>query len=122
MRRSRRQLSVVLPAVSVAALVAAAVTLVVRPAAADTNTIANPGFEAGLSAWSCGSAGSAVGGHAHSGSSSLAGTPAGQDNGQCTQTVPVAPSTTYTLSAYVNGSYVYIGVTGSGGENASNWT
>src|SRR5437763_11201368 len=99
--------------VAVAAIATATAAAFVVPAAmaADTNTIANPGFETGLSAWSCGSTGSAVGGHAHSGSSSLAGAASASDNAQCTQTVTVAPSTRYTLSAYVNGSYVYIGVT-----------
>jgi Carbohydrate binding domain len=108
--------------VGIAALAAAMVAMVVHPAAADTNTIANPGFESGLTGWSCTSTGSVVADHAHSGSSSLAGTPDGQDNAQCTQTVSVAPSTKYTLSAWVNGSYVYLGATGTGGGDASTWT
>jgi chitinase len=115
-------LSVGVPTVAVAALVAAGVAVVVRPAAADTNTIANPGFESGLAGWSCTATGSAVGGHAHSGSSALAGTPAGQDNAQCTQTVTVAPNTRYTLSAWVNGAYVFIGATGTGTGDVSTWT
>jgi chitinase len=108
------------PAVAVSVLVAAAVALVVRPADAATNTIANPGFESGLAGWSCGAAGSSAAGHARSGSASLVGAASGSDNAQCTQTVPVAPNTAYTLSAYVNGSYVYLGVTG--GAEASIWT
>jgi hypothetical protein len=119
MRRSGR---LALAAGAVVAVIAAAVAFLVRPAAADTNTISNPGFESGLTGWSCTSGGSAVSGHAHSGSAALAGAPGGQDNAQCTQTVTVAPSTKYTLSAWVNGSYVYIGATGTGSGDVSTWT
>jgi hypothetical protein len=48
----------------------------------------------------------------HSGSYALAGTPSSSDDAQCTQTVSVQPNTSYTLSGYVEGSYVYLGVTG----------
>jgi chitinase len=34
----------------------------------------------------------------------------------------VKPSTTYTLSAWVDGSYVFIGDTGTGGTDTSTWT
>ena len=34
------------------------------------------------------------------------------DDAQCTQTVSVLPNTSYTLSGYVEGAYVYLGVTG----------
>jgi chitinase len=123
-RRSRRFLTVGGPTVAVsvlvAVLVAASVALVVRPAAAATNTIANPGFESGLTGWSCGTAGSSAGGHARSGSSSLVGAASATDNARCTQTVTVTPNTAYTLSAFVNGSFVYLGVTG--GAEASTWT
>jgi chitinase len=122
MPRSGRLLSVGIPTVAVTAVVVAAVAFLVRPASADTNTISNPGFESGLTGWSCTSTGSTGGGHAHSGAASLIGTPAGQDNAQCTQTVTVAPSTSYTLSAWVNGSYVFIGATGTGTSDASTWT
>src|SRR2546423_1342752 len=114
MRRSVRVLAV--GAVAVAA--AAAVALVVRPADAATNTITNAGFESGLAGWSSTSVSSAVTGHAHSGSMSLAGGADNADNAQCTQTVTVAANTNYTLSAFVNGNYVYIGVVGG----ANTWT
>ena len=117
MRRSVRVLA--LGAATVAA--AAAVTLAIRPASA-AETIANPGFESGLANWSCSSVSSAVTGHAHSGSMSLAGGANNSDNAQCTQTVAVNPSTSYTLSAFVNGSYVFIGATGTGTSDPSNWT
>src|SRR4051812_30890642 len=113
MRRYRRLLTVGAPAIGVAATVAGAVALVVGPAAADTNTISNAGFESGLAGWTC-TTGSVVTGHAHSGSSALAGAANNSDNARCTQAVTVAPNTKYTLSAFVNGSYVYIGATGTG--------
>ena len=122
MPRLGRSWSVGIPIVAVTAVVVAAVAFLVRPAAADTNTISNPGFESGLTGWSCTATGTTGGGHAHSGAASLIGTPAGQDNAQCTQTVTVAPSTSYTLSAWVNGSYVYIGATGTGTNDVSTWT
>jgi chitinase len=107
---------------AVAATVAGAVALIVGPAAADTNTVANPGFESGLTGWSCPATASAVTGHARSGTYALQGAATNSDNAQCTQTVTVAPNTTYTLSAYVNGAYVYLGATGTGGGDPSTWT
>ncbi len=91
------------------------------PAQADTNLLANPGFEVGsLSGWSC-EAGDSVGtGHAHSGSYALAGAASSSSTAQCTQTVAVQPNSGYTLTGWVNGSYVYLGV--SGGVTASTWT
>ncbi|WP_457029909.1 chitinase [Kitasatospora sp. P5_F3] len=49
-------------------------------------------------------------------------TPTASDNGQCTTTAPVKPSSTYTLSAWVLGPYVYLGATGTGGSDPSTWT
>ena len=43
----------------------------------------------------------------HSGSHALGATPSSSDDAQCTQTVSVQPNTSYTLSGYVEGSYVY---------------
>jgi chitinase len=56
----------------------------------------------------------------HSGSHALQGIPTNSADAQCTQTVTVTPGQAYTLSGWVNGSYVYIGV--SGGATASTWT
>ncbi len=115
MRRSARI------ALGTAAAAVGAMALAV-PAASAAETIANPGFESGLANWSCTSVSSAVTGHAHSGSMSLAGGANGSDNAQCTQNVSVTPNTRYTLSAFVNGNYVYIGATGTGTSDPSNWT
>ncbi|HEY4021453.1 MAG TPA: carbohydrate binding domain-containing protein [Pseudonocardiaceae bacterium] len=90
--------------------------------AADSNLISNPGFESGLTGWTC-DAGTAavVSSPVHSGTSALAGTPTASATAQCTETVNVAPNSAYTLSGYVQGSYVYLGATGTG-VNASTWT
>ena len=58
----------------------------------------------------------------HGGAAALKGTPAGQDNAKCTQAVAVKPNSTYTLSAWVQGGYSYLGVTGTGTTDVSTWT
>jgi chitinase len=81
--------------------------VVVQPASA-ANLLTNAGFESGsLSGWSC-SGGSVVSSPVHSGSHALAAS----DYGRCAQTVTVRPNTTYTVSAWVRGNPVYLGVTG----------
>ncbi|HEV2344187.1 MAG TPA: carbohydrate binding domain-containing protein [Actinocrinis sp.] len=94
--------------------------LAVPAGAATTNLLANPGFESGnLTGWSCDAGtGSVVGSPVHSGSYALAGAATNSDDAQCTQTVSVLANTSYTLSGYVEGAYVYIGITGG----TSNWT
>jgi hypothetical protein len=88
--------------------------------AATTNLLTNPGFETGnLSGWSCDAGtGSVVASPVHSGSHALAGAATSSDDAQCTQTVSVQPNTQYTLSGYVEGNYVYIGVA----SGSSTWT
>jgi chitinase len=98
----------------------AALVLVVAGAqqASAANILANSGFEAGtLSGWAC-SAGSAVTSPVHSGSYALAGAATASDNAKCTQTVTVVPNTTYTVSAWVQGNPVYLGIT----NGPSTWT
>ncbi|GAA4232729.1 glycoside hydrolase family 18 protein [Actinomadura meridiana] len=81
------------------------------PAHAD-NVLANAGFESGsLSGWTC-AGGSVVSTPVRTGSYALAGGVSTGSTGQCTQTVNVQPNTAYSLSAWVRGSYVYMGVTG----------
>ncbi|MET7612667.1 carbohydrate binding domain-containing protein [Streptomyces seoulensis] len=84
------------------------------------NVLTNPGFESGgLSPWTCsGNLGSVVSSPVHSGSKALQGAVSSSDTAQCAQTVAVKPNTTYTLSGWVRGSYVYLGVDGG----ASTWT
>src|SRR3979411_203514 len=90
---------------------------------AATNLVANPGFEtASLAPWTCDAGTSKVGtSPVHSGSYALAATPTSNLTAQCSQTVSVQPNTSYTLSAWVLGNYAYIGVTGSGTTDTSNW-
>ncbi|MBT2478020.1 glycoside hydrolase family 18 protein [Streptomyces sp. ISL-94] len=91
--------------------------------AADVNVARNGGFESGLANWSCtGGSGAAVSSPVYAGAGALKGTPAGQDNARCSQTVTVKPNSTYTLSAQAQGSYVYLGATGTGTQDVSTWT
>ncbi|MFI8437680.1 chitinase [Streptomyces sp. NPDC079020] len=108
-----------------AALLAAGTLVASAPAAgaADADLARNGGFEAGLDGWSCtGGSGAAVSTPARSGTSALRATPAGSDNAKCSQTVTVRPDSTYTLSAWVQGSYVYLGAAGTGTTDVSTWT
>ncbi|WP_034091147.1 carbohydrate binding domain-containing protein [Streptacidiphilus albus] len=116
-----------LAGVSAAAVISTGLVMAgtVTAGAATTNLVANPGFESGLADWTC-SSGTAttVSSPVHSGVSALEATPTGQDDAQCTQTISVQPNSQYTLSAYVEGSYVYLGATGTGLTAAapSTWT
>ncbi|MEU5892996.1 carbohydrate binding domain-containing protein [Streptomyces sp. NPDC047461] len=84
------------------------------------NVLTNPGFESGaLSPWSCtGNLGSVVSSPVRAGSKALAGAVSSSDIAKCSQTVAVRPNTAYTLSGWVRGSYVYLGVDGA----SSTWT
>ncbi|MGW7361649.1 chitinase [Streptomyces sp. NPDC054802] len=91
--------------------------------AADVNVAKNAGFESGLANWTCsGGSGAAVSSPVHGGASALKATPAGQDNAKCSQSVAVKPNSTYSLSAWVQGAYVYLGASGTGTTDVSTWT
>ncbi|MFE2030883.1 chitinase [Streptomyces hygroscopicus] len=91
--------------------------------AAAANLAQNPGFESGLSGWTCSAgSGSTVASPVHGGSAALKATPAGTDNARCAQTVAVRPNSSYTLTAWVQGSYVYLGASGTGTTDVSTWT
>ncbi|MGW8762088.1 chitinase [Streptomyces sp. NPDC055815] len=99
--------------------------LALTPAAqaADTELARNGGFEAGLDGWSCtAGSGTVVPSPVHGGTKALQATPAGSDNAKCSQTVTVKPNSTYTLSGWVRGSYVYLGASGTGTTDVSTWT
>ncbi|MBD0422939.1 glycoside hydrolase family 18 protein [Streptomyces sp. NPDC052309] len=120
-RRRRRRLGTWSGAVTAA--LALAVTAVGPASAADVNNVKNAGFESGLSSWTCSAnSGTTVASPAHAGSAALKATPAGQDNARCSQSVAVKPNSTYTLSAWVQGGYSYLGVTGTGTTDVSTWT
>ncbi|GLW91646.1 chitinase [Actinokineospora globicatena] len=90
--------------------------------AAAANLVANPGFEAGsLSGWTCSGGGSVTGGDKRTGNYALTAAPAGSDNARCSQSVTVNPSSRYTLTAWVKGSYVYLGASGTGTTDVSTW-
>ncbi|MGW0856475.1 chitinase [Streptomyces sp. NPDC002690] len=106
-------------------LLAAGTLAAVAPAAvaADTDLARNGGFESGLTDWACSAgSGTTVSTPVHGGSSALKATPAGSDYANCAQTVTVKPGSTYTLSAWVQGDYVYLGATGTGTTDVSTWT
>jgi chitinase len=94
-----------------------------QASAADVNNARNSGFESGLGNWTCSAnSGTTVSSPVHGGTAALKATPAGQDNAQCTQSVAVKPNSTYSLSAWVQGGYTYLGVTGTGTTDVSTWT
>ncbi|MFJ6575662.1 chitinase [Streptomyces sp. NPDC091368] len=99
--------------------------LALTPAAqaADTELARNGGFEAGLDGWTCtAGSGAVVPTPVHGGTKALQATPAGSDNAKCSQTVTVKPNSSYTLSGWVRGSYVYLGASGTGTTDVSTWT
>ncbi|MFE3109521.1 chitinase [Kitasatospora indigofera] len=91
--------------------------------AADVELIANGGFEYGnhLTNWNC-PAGTTPTTPADHSSIALQVTPTSSDSGECTQTVTVKPSSTYTLRSEVQGPYVYLGARGTGGADPSTWS
>ncbi|AUG80929.1 hypothetical protein CFP65_6267 [Kitasatospora sp. MMS16-BH015] len=124
-----------LSAFAATAALAAFGTAVPTTAHADTpavNLATNPGFEiptlpladwGSIPGWNCTAGEASVTTAAHSGSSALAVTPASAgSNGECYQTVSVRPNTSYTLSAWVHGSYVFLDATGTGHDVPPAWT
>ncbi|MBO1330607.1 chitinase [Streptomyces sp. VRA16 Mangrove soil] len=116
-----RRLAAALAVTSAAAL---GVTALAAPAqAADVNVAKNAGFESDLSNWTCAAgSGTTVTSPVHGGAKALKATPTSQDTAQCTQTVAVKPNSTYSLSSWVQGSYVYLGASGTGTTDVSTWT
>ncbi|MBC3842717.1 hypothetical protein GXW82_28715 [Streptacidiphilus sp. 4-A2] len=93
-------------------------------ATTNSNLVVNPGFETGtLANWNCDAdTGSVVTSPVHSGSYALAGAATSSDDAQCTQTISVQPNSSYSLSSWVQGSYVYLGTTGDGTTDVSTWS
>ncbi|HKN99615.1 MAG TPA: carbohydrate binding domain-containing protein, partial [Pseudonocardiaceae bacterium] len=88
------------------------------------NLVSNGGFESGaLSPWTC-DAGTAsvVAAPAHTGTHALAAAATSSDDAQCTETVTVQPGHTYTLSAWVQGNFAFLGATGTGTTDPSTFT
>ena len=87
-----------------------------------SGAVVNGGLETGAIAPWTGAGCSVVASPVHAGSHALAGAVSNSDTAQCSQKITVVPNHTYTLSGWVNGSYVYIGVTGTGTSDTSTWT
>ncbi|WP_181807220.1 carbohydrate binding domain-containing protein [Streptomyces shenzhenensis] len=84
-------------------------------------SLTNAGFETGSpSPWTCTGGSAVVAGPVHSGSHSLQVTPSSSSTGECDQSVTLAANHSYTLTAWVQGPYAYLGV--SGGATASTWS
>jgi chitinase len=97
----------------------------VAPAAsAATNLLANGSFAAGSTAgWTCSPGDTVVTSPTYNGSSyALAGTPTSSDDAQCSQVVSVQPSSSYSLTGWVEGDYVFLGDSGTGSSDTDNWT
>jgi chitinase len=98
----------------------------VAPAAsaASANLLSNGDFATGTtSGWTCSSGDTVVTSPVYSGSAyALAGTPTDSDYAQCSQVVSVQPSSSYSLTGWVEGDYVYLGETGAGTSDADDWT
>jgi chitinase len=93
-------------------------------ASAQANLLTNGDFATGsTSGWTCSSGDTVVTSPVYPGSSyALAGTPAGSDYAQCSQVVSVQPSSSYSLTGWVEGDYVYLGDSGTGATDTSDWT
>jgi len=93
-------------------------------ASAAANLLVNGDFGAGnTSGWTCSSGDAVVTSPVYPGDSrALAGTPSNSDYAQCSQVVSVQPSSSYSLSGQVEGNYVFLGDTGTGTSDTSNWT
>ena len=104
--------------------VLAVVGLTATSASAQANLLSNGSFGTGSTAgWSCSSGDTVVTSPVLSGSTfALAGTPTNSDDAQCSQVVSVQPSSSYTLTGWVEGDYVFLGDTGTGTSDTDNWT
>ena len=122
MKRTRLRALIAAPATLLLATFMAG-TAAAGPAAAAANLLVNPGFETGtLSGWTCSATDHVTTSPVHSGSAALAGAASASDDAQCTQTVSVQPSSAYTLTGWVQGSYVFLGDTGTGTSDTNAWT
>jgi hypothetical protein len=125
MPTSARPLVAVLSSAAVIAAAGLAITATgATSASADSvQLLQNPGFETGnLTGWNCSSGDKVVTSPVAADSYALSGTTTSSDYAQCAQTVSVQPGATYTLTGKVQGSYVYLGDSGTGTSDTSTWT
>jgi chitinase len=102
------------------AVVAAAGLLATAPAGA-AELVVNGGFESGLTGWTCTAGTGVATTGARSGTRALTGTPTAT-TAECAQSVPVQAGAQYTLTAYVQGAYVFLGASGTSTGEVSTWT
>jgi chitinase len=117
-RRGRLTILAAVPAMLALAAIAPS-------ASAQTNLLTNGSFSTGsTSGWTCDAGTSAVvTSPVYTGDSyALAGTPTDSDDAQCSQVVSVQPSSSYSLSGWVEGDYVYLGDSGTGTSDTDDWT
>ncbi len=106
-------------------LLGTAAALATAPAAsAQANLLTNGDFGDGSTAgWTCSPGDTVVTSPVYDGASyALAGSPTSSDDAQCSQVVSVQPSSAYTLTGWVEGDYVYLGDSGTGGSDTDDWT
>ena len=111
--------------ISLLALPALAVLGLTAPAAsAQASLLTNGSFATGNTAgWTCSSGDTVVTSPVYSGSSyALAGTPTSSDYARCSQVVSVQPDSSYTLTGWVEGDYVFLGDSGTGTSDTDDWT
>jgi chitinase len=116
-RSLRRICLLSLPALAVLGLTAPS-------ASAQANLLSNGDFATGSTAgWTCSSGDAVVTSPVYPGSTyALAGTPTDSDYAQCSQVVSVQPSSSYTLTGWVEGDYVFLGDSGTGTSDTDDWT
>jgi chitinase len=102
----------------------AVVGLTAPAASAQANLLANGDFATGSTAgWTCSSGDTVVTSPVYPGSTyALAGTPTASDYAQCSQVVSVQPDSSYTLTGWVEGDYVFLGDSGTGTSDTDDWT
>jgi hypothetical protein len=82
--------------------------------------LANPGFESGaLTPWTAQPGDAAVASPVHSGTRAVQVSPTASQTGEVDQAITLQPNHSYTLRAWVQGNFAFIGV--SGGASASTW-
>jgi chitinase len=85
------------------------------------SSLVNGGFETGsLSPWAGQPGDTVVTTPVHSGTHAALISATSSQTGELDQTITLSPNTTHTLTAWTQGNYAYIGV--SGGATASTWT
>ncbi|HEY3904577.1 MAG TPA: glycosyl hydrolase family 18 protein [Streptosporangiaceae bacterium] len=91
---------------------------------AAVNLLANGSFGTGTTAgWTCSAGDTIVSSPVDPGSTfALSGTPSNSDFAQCSQVVSVQPSSSYSLTGFVEGDYVFLGDSGTGATDTNNWT